>query len=410
MEKIKIGIIREGKVPPDKRVPLTPKQCKSIQVIYPNVEIIVQPSPIRAYKDEAYIAEGIRLSEDLSECDIIMGVKEVNIQDLIPNKKFLFFSHTIKKQPYNRNLLRAILEKKIQLIDYETLKNKQNKRIIGFGRYAGIVGTYNAFRTFGLKKDLYSIKPANECRDRKEMEDEMKKIVLPPNTKIVLTGFGRVGHGAREIIDLLPIKEVSPEEYLKDNFNSPVYTQLEVEDYYGRKDGKPFVKAEFYSNPELYKSTFNRFLKTTDVYIPCHFWSNKSPYIITNDELKDHDLKLSVVADISCDIAGPIASTIRPSKITDPIYGYNPETEKEDDFKKEGVIAVMAIDNLPCELPLDASEDFGNELIRNVFPVLLKDDPDNVIGRATVTNPDGTLAENYTYLQEYVDGIGVETK
>ena len=115
MEKIKIGLIREGKVPPDHRVPLTPKQCKSIQAIYPNVEIIVQPSPIRAYKDEEYVAEGMKLNEDLSACDIIMGVKEVNISDLIPNKKFLFFSHTLKKQPYNRDLLRAILEKKIQL-------------------------------------------------------------------------------------------------------------------------------------------------------------------------------------------------------------------------------------------------------------------------------------------------------
>jgi len=404
MEKIKIGLIKEGKVPPDHRVPLTPKQCKSIQSIYPNVEIVVQPSPVRAYKDEAYEAEGIRLSQDLSGCDIIMGVKEVNIEDLIPGKTFLFFSHTIKKQPYNRNLLRAVLEKKIRLIDYETLKNKQNKRIIGFGRYAGIVGTYNAFRTFGLKKSLYDLKPANKCKDRKEMELEMSKINLPNDTKIVLTGFGRVGHGAREIIDILPIKEVSPEEFLAQNYSEPVFTQLEVEDYYGRKDGKTFDKKEFYSNPELYQSTFKRYLVQADLYIPCHFWSNKAPFIITKDDLKSPDLKLSVVADISCDIAGPIASTIRPSKIADPIYGYNPVTETEDDFMKPGVIAVMAIDNLPCELPLDASEDFGNELIRQVFPVLLKEDPDDVIGRAAETTFEGKLSENFSYLQDYVDG------
>lgn len=405
MEKIKIGLIREGKVPPDHRVPLTPKQCKSIQTLYPNVEVIVQPSPIRAYKDEEYAAEGIRLSENLSECDIILGVKEVNIQDLIPNKKFLFFSHTIKKQPYNRNLLRAILEKKIQLIDYETLKNKQNKRIIGFGRYAGIVGTYNAFRTFGLKKGLYDLKPANQCHNRKEMEAEMDKIELPADTKIVLTGFGRVGHGAREIIDLLPIKEVTPEEFLSDNFSEPVFTHLEVEDYYGRRDGKPFEKADFYSNPDLYISTFPRFLPKTDMYIPCHFWSNKSPFIITKDDLKQPNVRLSVVADISCDIDGPIACTIRSSKIADPIYGYNPMTCEEDDFKKEGVIAVMAVDNLPCELPLDASEDFGNELMRQVLPVLLKEDPDNIIVRASETTLDGKLTENFAYLQPYVDGL-----
>jgi alanine dehydrogenase len=386
-------------------VPLTPKQCKSIQAIYPNVEIIVQPSPIRAYKDEEYAAEGIRLNEDLTECDIIMGVKEVNINDLIPNKKYLFFSHTIKKQPYNRDLLRAVLEKKIQLIDYETLKNKQNKRIIGFGRYAGIVGAYNAFRTLGLKKGLYDLKPAHKCKDRKEMEAEMQKIELPSNAKIVLTGGGRVGHGAREIIDILPIKEVTPEEFLNNEFSEPVFTHLEVEDYYGRKDGKEFNKSEFYSNPELYISTFGRFVTEADVYIPCHFWSNKSPFIITHEDLRKPNARLSVVADISCDIKGPIACTIRPSKIADPIYGYNPITEQEDDFMKEGVIAVMAVDNLPCELPLDASEDFGNELLRYVLPVLLKEDPDNIIARASETTPDGKLAENFIYLQPYVDGL-----
>lgn len=404
MNKIKIGLIREGKVPPDHRVPLTPKQCKAIQTIYTNVEMVVQPSPIRAYKDEEYVAEGIRLSEDLSECDIIMGVKEVKVEDLIPNKTFLFFSHTIKKQPYNRDLLRAILEKKIRLIDYEILKNKQNKRIIGFGRYAGIVGTYNAFRTFGLKHDLFDILPANKCADRKEMEAEMKKIELPKNTKIVLTGFGRVGHGAREIIDILPIKEVSPEEFLHDTFSEPVFTHLEVEDYYGRKDGKPFDKSEFYSNPELYKSTFGKYLSKTDMYIPCHFWSNRSPFIFTREDLKADNIRISVVADISCDIDGPVACTIRSSKIADPIYGYNPETESEDDFKKEGVIAVMAVDNLPCELPLDASEDFGSELMKHVLPVLLREDPDNIIGRGSETTFDGKLTEQFAYLQPYVDG------
>lgn len=404
MEKIKIGLIREGKVPPDHRVPLTPKQCKSIQVIYPNVELVVQPSPIRAFKDEEYAAEGMKLNEDLSSCDIIMGVKEVNISDLIPNKKFLFFSHTLKKQPYNRDLLRAILEKKIQLIDYETIKNKQNKRVIGFGRYAGIVGAYNGFRAMGLKTGLFDIKQANKCADRKEMEAEMSKIVLQENTKIVLTGFGRVGHGAREIIDILPIKEVTPDEFMKNKFNEPVFTHLEVEDYYGRKDGKPFDKSEFYSNPELYKSTFTRFLPEMDMYIPCHFWSNRSPFIITREDLKKENVRLRVVADISCDIDGPVACTIRPSKIADPIYGYDPISETEVDFTADGAIAVMAVDNLPCELPLDASEDFGNELMRHVLPALLKEDPDNMIARASETTTDGQLTEYYSYLQDYVDG------
>lgn len=405
MEKVKIGILREGKVPPDKRVPLTPQQCKTVETIYPNVEIIVQPSPVRKFKDHEYSDLGIKVSEDLTECEIIIGVKEVNIEDLIPNKQFLFFSHTFKKQPYNRDLLRAILAQKIQLTDYEVLKDKNNKRLIGFGRYAGIVGCYNGFRTYGIKHGLYNLKPANECHDRKEVEQELKKVNLPDNAKIVLTGFGRVGHGAREIIDLLPIKEVSPEEFLSKDFSEPVFTHLEVEDYFGRKDGKEFSKSEFYSNPELYKSTFPRYLSKADMYIPCHYWSSKSPFIYTREDLKKDNVRLSVVADISCDIDGPVASTIRPSKIADPIYGYNPHTESEDDFMKQGVIAVMAVDNLPCELPLDASEDFGSELIKHILPALLKSDPDNIIGRGSETTKDGKLTSEFAYLEKYVEGL-----
>lgn len=405
MGKIKIGIIREGKVPPDKRVPLTPKQCRLLETVYPNVEVIVQPSPIRAYTDDAYLAEGIKMNEDLTNCEIILGVKEVNISDLIPNKKFLFFSHTLKKQPYNRDLLQAVLDKNIQLIDYEALKNKSNKRVIGFGRYAGIVGCYNGFLTYGLKHNLYDLKAANKCADRKEVEEELKKVVLPADTKIVLTGFGRVGHGAREILDLLPIKEVTPEEYLTQTFDSPVYTHLEVEDYYAKRDGGEFAKSEFYSEPKLYKSDFKKFLSQSDMYIPCHYWSNKADYIITRDDLKADDVRLSVVADISCDIDCAVACTIRPSKISDPIYGYNPLTESEADFKDKGVIAVMAVDNLPCELPLDASEDFGGELLKEVFPSLIIEDKDLVIARGSETTLNGELSEYFTYLENYLKGL-----
>ena len=285
MNTITIGVIREGKVPPDKRVPLTPRHCQQLQALYPNLNIIVQPSPIRAYKDQEYLDLGITMKEDLSECDILLGVKEVNISDLIPERKYLFFSHTFKKQAYNRDLLKAIIEKKIQLIDYEVLKDTKNKRIIGFGRYAGIVGAYNGFLTYGLKHNLYKLKPANLCADRKEVEEELKKVVLPANAKIVLTGYGRVGHGAREIMDLLPIKEVTPDEFLNDSFDSPVFTHLEVEDYYDKRGGGDFEKREFYSQPDLYKSSFPKYLPHTDMYIPCHYWSNKADYIMTRDDL-----------------------------------------------------------------------------------------------------------------------------
>ena len=316
----------------------------------------------------------------------------------------MFFSHTYKKQPYNRDLLNAILERKIQLIDYEVLKNKNGRRIIGFGRYAGIVGCYNGFLTYGLKHQLYSLKAANKCANRKEVEEELKKVVLPKDTKIVLTGFGRVGHGAREILDLLPIKEVSPKEFLEDDFDQAVFTQLEVGDYYARKDGSQFVKQEFYNNAELFDSTFSRYLSVANMYIPCHYWSSKAAFIITRGDLKAENVKLSVVADISCDIDGPVASTLRPSKIADPIYGYNPSTESEDDFMKEGNIAVMAVDNLPCELPLDASEDFGGELMKEVFPALFLEDTDGIIARGSETTLEGELSEYFSFLDKYIRG------
>lgn len=400
---IKVGIIKEGKNPPDARVPLSPEQCLRVMEEYPNVEIRVQKSPIRAFKDKEYSGLGIPVVDELDDCNIIMGVKEVNIEDLIPNKHFFFFSHTIKKQPYNRGLLQAIIEKNIQLTDYEVLTDKEDKRIIGFGRYAGIVGCYNGFLTYGLKHDLYDLKPAHKCDDRKEMEKELSKINLPKNTKIALTGFGRVGHGALEVINELPITEVSPEEFLNNSFEEPVFTHLGIADYVARDDGKDFDRDVFFENGSGHYSTFPRYLNETDIFIASHFWKAGSPYIFKREDLKENDVRVSVVADISCDIDGPVASTIRPSTIADPIYGYHPEKEEEVDFTDKEAIAVMAVDNLPCELPKDASIDFGNELIKQVFPVLFGDDPHNIIERGSETTKTGELSNHFEYLSDYLE-------
>lgn len=401
---MKLGIIREGKMPPDMRVPLTPEQCVKVMENFPNVQVYVQKSPVRVFKDEEYAELGIPVVDSLEDCDIIMGVKEVNIEDLIPNKHFFFFSHTIKKQPYNRALLQAIVDKKIVLTDYEVLTNKHGARIIGFGRYAGIVGCYNAFLTYGLKHKLYELKPAHLCVDRVDMEEELKKVVLPKDMKIVVTGFGRVGHGAQEILNLLPITEVAPEEFLNDSFDGPVYTQLSSADYVARDDGEEYSSAQFYENPAGHHSTFPRFLKQADLYIACHFWKTGSPYLFTKEDIRQDDVRVSVVADISCDIDGPVATTIRASTIADPIYGYCPETGEETDFMNDKAIAVMAIDNLPCELPKDASEDFGNNLIDYVFPVLFGEDPYDIIDRATETTRDGGLNSHFQYLSDYLSG------
>ena len=395
---MKIGIIREGKKPSDRRVPLSPKQCLDLINMYPQISLVVQPSSIRCFSDQEYIDNGLVLQEDLSDCDLIMGIKEVPIDFLIPKKKFLFFSHTIKKQPYNKNLLKEILRKKIDLIDYEVLKNIDGDRIIGFGRYAGIVGAYNAFLTHGLKLNKYELNPAYLCVNKKEMENELQKVKID-NLRIILTGNGRVSKGAEEILEKLNIKKISKDDFLNKDFSSSVYTCLTVVDYYETLDSKKSSKQDIYKSPSKHKSCFSKYLINADMLITGHFYDSKAPFLFTKKDIISNK-KLKVVADISCDIDGPIACTIRPSKITSPIYGYNPITFKEDNFLNDGVIAVMAVDNLPCELPKDASVYFGEELIKNVVPNLLKD-KDGIIKKATIAQ-NGRLTESFKYLDDYV--------
>ncbi len=408
MKISRIGIIREGKVPHDKRVPLTPEQILTVKASYPELEIVVQTSPIRCFDDNWYQRIGVEVVDSLEDCDLIMGVKEVNIQDLVPNKRFMFFSHTCKLQPYNQPLLKAILDKKIQLIDYEVLKDENRKRLIGFGRYAGIVGCYNAFLTYGLKTGVYDLTPAHVCEDRHLVEEELQKVVLPKNARIVLTGFGRVGNGAREIVTHLGVREVTPEAFLNSKFDEPVFTHLDTGDYFARKEDGGFDKTEFYNHPEKYTSILHKYMTETIMYIPCHYWSSKSPFVLDKNAILNHCPQLQVVADVSCDIDGPIGCTVRPSTIADPIYGYDPKTGKETDWKQEGTIAVMAVDNLPCELPRDASRDFGNEMIKNILPALLGEDPTDIIGRGSETDLNGKLTTHFDYLTDYVNGTDNE--
>ncbi len=396
---MKIGVIKEGKQPIDRRVPLTPEQCVELKKKHPQLSLVVQPSSIRCFSDQEYLDQGVDLQDDLSDCDLIMGIKEVPLNFLIPEKKFLFFSHTIKKQPYNKNLLKEIIRKKIDLIDYEVLKNINGERIIGFGRYAGIVGAYNAFLTLGLKLNKYELKPAYLCDDKKEIESELKKVKIK-SLKIILTGNGRVSKGAEEILQQLKIKKVSKEDFLNKEFDSLVYTCLTVVDYYETLDSKKSSKKDIYNKPSQHKSCFYKYLNNADMLITGHFYDSEAPFLFTKKNIINNK-KLKVVADISCDIDGPIPCTIRPSKITSPIYGYNPITFKEDDFLNDGVIAVMAVDNLPCELPRDASAYFGKELIEKVIPNFLKDE-DGIIKRGTITQS-GNLTEKFRYLDDYIN-------
>lgn len=399
---MKIGIIKERKNPPDRRVVLSPEKCKELLLKYPKLEIKVESSDSRFFSDEAYKKEGIEVVNDVSDCDVLLGVKEVPIENLIPNKKYFFFSHTIKKQAYNRNLLRAILNKNIELYDHETITNEKGIRLVAFGRYAGIVGAYNGFRTYGLKFELYNLPKAEVLHDQKMLISELKKLQLP-NIKIVLTGKGRVSNGAKEMLDGMGIKEVSVEEFLTQIFNEPVYVQIDVLDYNKRKDGKIINEEDFFKNPQDYEGDFMRFAKVADMYIACHFFGVGSPYIFTREDAKSTNFNIKVVADISCDIDGPVASTIRSSTIAEPNYGYNPKTEEEVDFKDENAIAVMAVDNLPCELPKDASEGFGISFAKYVIPAFFNNDKEGVLERAKMTE-NGKLTQRFSYLQDFVDG------
>ncbi|MEE4114601.1 MAG: NAD(P)-dependent oxidoreductase [Marinilabiliaceae bacterium] len=404
LRRLKIGILRETKNPPDKRVPLTPSQIINLQIEYPDVEFVVQPSDYRCYKDEEYRYLEIPLKEDLSDCDILMGVKEVEKSTFIPGKTYLFFAHVAKEQSYNREMLQKMIEQKIRLVDYEYLTRDNGARVVAFGRWAGIVGAYNGLRARGIRTDRFSLKPCHECHDLEEVWAGLKMIDLIPGLKILVTGDGRVGNGAMETLNQTNAVQVSPRDFLTKNFDVPVVCQLNPGDYVKHVDGKKFDLRHFFENPKEYVSAFKPYTEVADIYIAAHFWDPDSPKFITGADLKDEKFNISVIADVSCDIDGPIASTLRATTIADPFYGYNRTTGKEEPaFKKEGNITVMSVDNLPGELPRDASSDFGEQLTEYVLPDLIFGRKDGMIKRATICE-NGELTDDYKYLTGYLAG------
>src|SRR5690606_13584008 len=268
-----------------------------------------------------------------------MGVKEVPVEALIPNKKYFFFSHTIKQQPYNRKLLQAVLEKGIELYDHEVIVNEEGRRLIGFGRYAGIVGAYNGFRALGLRDETYTLPKVEHLPDLHQLLQELDEVKLPP-MKILLTGNGKVAHGAREVLEQLRIPEVGVDEYLEEEFDFPVFCNIDVMEYNKRKDGEKAGYRDFYQNPQDYETDFPRFTRESDMFIAGHFHGEGAPNFYTRDDMKSPDFRIRLVADISCDIAGPIASTIRASTIADPIYGYDRFEDRETDIKDPNAICV----------------------------------------------------------------------
>jgi len=400
---MKIGVLREGKVPPDQRVPLTPAQCADLKALYPEVELVVESSGVRRIQDDEYRALGVEVVSGVSDCDVLLGVKEVPVDDLIEGKTYMFFSHTYKLQPYNAKLLRAIVDKRIRLIDYELIKRTNGSRVIGFGRWAGIVGAYNGLRAWGMRHGTFSLPKAIDCEDMKEMVEHAKAIDLPADMKLVLTGGGRVGMGAHELLTALGLREVHAGAFLTESFNEAVFTRLDVEQYNARRDGRPFDMGEFIADPTEFESSFMRYAEVADLYIAGHYWAEGSPFLFTREDMKRASWRVQVVADVSCDIDGPVACTLRPSTIADPLYGYHPQQESECDVKDPEGITVMAVDNLPCELPRDASHGFGKDMMAHVIPLLVGGDRDNMLTNATETTLEGTLAPKFKYLQDYID-------
>jgi len=394
------GIIKERKNPPDKRVVFSPEALVEVQKLYPHLKFKIESSDVRVFTDDNYRDLGFEVTEDMTDCDVLLGVKEVPVEHLIPFKKYFFFSHTIKKQPYNRKLLQAILDKNIDLYDHETIVDKNNRRLIGFGRYAGIVGTYNGFRAFGIKYDLFHLPLASILVDQISLIKNLKKQHLPP-LKIVLTGLGKVGFGSKEMLDAMKIKQVSVEDFLHKNYTQSVYVQLDVLDYNQRKDGQNLGINDFYKNATEYTSNFERFTKVADMFIAGHFYGNEAPHILTREMLMKNDCKIKVVADISCDVNGPVACTLKASTIAEPFFGYLPSTHEIVDMFHPSAITVMSVDNLPCELPKDASEGFGEMFINHVIPAFTNQDKDGILERAQITNQ-GSLTPKFMYLCDYV--------
>ena len=397
----RIGLIKEGKTPADNRVALTPAQCKWIHKNAPHVKVVAQSSPVRCFSDKEYASAGVEIKEDLSDCDILMGIKEVAVDQLIPNKTYLFFSHTKKKQPYNQKLMRAILDKNIRLVDYECLEHDDGQRIIGFGFFAGVVGAHNGIMAYGNRTGLYSLQRVYKQRSFRELIHTYFGLRLP-NVKIVVAGSGRVAHGLLEIMNLMGIHEVEPEDYLVRRFSYPVYTQLKGADLYVNKTTGKYNRQNFHEDPSAYACKFLPYAAQTDILLNGIYWDKGVPRLFEKEDIKANDFIIRTIADVTDDVNGSVPINAGDQTIEDPIYGIDRNTLEKTDPYLPNSIDIMAVGNLPNELPRDASRYFGEQLIKFVLDDLIKGGSP-IIERATMTKG-GHLTEPYLYLKDYAEG------
>ncbi|HEU4632340.1 MAG TPA: NAD(P)-dependent oxidoreductase [Flavisolibacter sp.] len=398
---VRIGLIKEGKVPADNRVALTPAQCKWIVKNDPRISIRVQHSQNRCFSDEEYKRAGVELVNDLDDCDIILGIKEIPVEQLMHNKTYLFFSHTRKKQPYNQKLLQTLLKNNCTLVDYECMEHEDGQRIIGFGFFAGIVGAHNGMMAFGNRTGSFKLDRVYKQKDFKELIHCYFGLKIP-NIKIAVTGSGRVAHGILEVMNLMGIIEVEKEEFVSRNFSYPVYVQLKGSDLYVHKETGNYNREHFHEHPEQYRCRFEDYTAHTDILMNGVYWDVNVPRLFRTEAISEPDFKIQVIADITDDSHGSVPINLGDQSIEDPVYGVDRQSFKKTPPYQRGSVDVMAVGNLPNELPRDASKYFGEQLLKHILPDLL-DGNSGVIERATIIK-NGRLTERFGYLKDYAEG------
>jgi len=405
-----ISIIKEARVD-ENRTPFVPNQIQTLISNFPDLKILVQPSKNRCFKDEDYFKAGAKIEEDISQSDIIFGIKEVEISKLIENKTYLFFSHTSKIRNdisqsaqdaaiiYKKTLLREVLKKKVTLIDYENIRDESKNayRYLGFGRFAGIVGCYNTLNLY-LKLQKKKLLPrAFEINSYKKIQELLSKQNFN-KLKILQTGKGNVAKGSMEILKYANVKQISLNDYLNKKYDEAVFCNISFREHVERNDGKDSSYQDFMLNPHEYKSKATNYLYNTDMLITGHYWDPKFPKLFSLNQINEFK-NLKIIGDITCDINGSIPTTIRSTSIAKPYYSFDINSMKEIDLCNKG-IAVMAVDNLPSELPREASEEFGNSIISEVLPYLINKD-DGRISRAT-TALQGKFCSQFSYLENFI--------
>ena len=398
---IKIGLIKEGKLPADNRVALTPAQCKWIQKDFQDVQIIVQSSSTRCFSDREFSIAGAEVKNNVNDCDIFLGIKEVPIEQLVAEKTYLFFSHTKKEQPRNQKLLRAILDKQITLIDYECLEHEDGQRIIGFGFFAGVVGAHNGMMEYGNRTATFKLDRVYKQTSFRELIHTYFGLRLP-NIKIVVTGSGRVAHGVVEIMNLMGVVEVEPDEFLEKKFSYPVYTQIKGADLYERKTDRSYSREDFHNHPENYQCKFLPYASVADILMNGVYWEKNIPRLFEKADVQNEDFKIQTIADISDDAEGSVPINLGDQSMDDAVYGVDRNTLKKTAPYLPGSIDIMAVGNLPNELPRDASRYFGEQLIKYVLPDLLTGGSP-ILDKATIVK-NGRLTDYFSYLKNYAEG------